>query len=88
MAPAATTGAAAELEEGFGKGAALLKEAAERRGWCGEGRKVRQYFLNSTSSGGLISTVLLPTSFQLVLRTVPPDSICSGNTQVEIASAE
>lgn len=37
-----------------------------------------QYFLNSTSSGGLISTVLLPTSVQLVLRTVPPDSICGG----------
>lgn len=39
-----------------------------------------QYFLNSTSSGGVISTFLLPTSFQLVLRTVPPDSICRGKT--------
>lgn len=40
-----------------------------------------QYFLNSTSSGGVISTFLLPTSLQLVLRTVPPDSICRGKTQ-------
>ena len=48
-----------------------------------------QNFLNSTSSGGLISTFLLPTSFQLVLRTVPPDSICTGRRdRGEITSVE
>lgn len=51
------------------------KKTEKRRERKRKGGEGAQYFLNSTSSGGLISTFLLPTSFQLVLRTVPPDSI-------------
>lgn len=39
-------------------------------------RKFLQYCLCSKLSGGLTSTFRFPTSVQLVLRTVPPDSIC------------
>lgn len=34
------------------------------------------HFFHSMPSGALTSTCLVPTSFQFVLRTVPPDSIC------------
>ena len=63
------------------------KERARERGaW-----RAAQYFLNSASSGGLISTFLLPTSVQLVLRTVPPDSIWGGGGDrdtVQVQDAE
>lgn len=55
---------------------AVKTEAEDRDRRKGTGGA--QYFLNSASSGGLTSTFLLATSFQLVLRTVPPDSICTG----------
>lgn len=49
-----------------------------------ESESVLQYFLNSMSSGGLISTVLFPSSVQLVLRTVPPDSIYRGRRRESV----
>lgn len=54
---------------------AQTDKCEERWRQRGEREGGAQYFLNSTSFGGLISTFLLPTSFQLVLRTVPPDSM-------------
>lgn len=72
----------AELQTGLGK-----RMVGSNGGWRKKKKKEKgkrkskggvQFFLNSTSSGGLTSTFLLPTSFQLVLRTVPLDSVCTG----------
>ena len=40
------------------------------------GRSQYSHVLNSMPSGGLHSVFVFPMSFQLVLKTVPPDSCC------------
>lgn len=42
------------------------------------------HFLSSIPSGGVLSIVLAPTSFQLVDSTVPFDSTCSNNKEQKL----